>query len=305
MHRPETAQIILRQLQEATKRDRARHLLQVAYSSAVYEFETGGSPAVVRGILSGALRQCKTNLPLAGEMAVAVAILWRLGLMELYFRNRDESRGCLNRAVRMALDLGDANMLGVAHNAMGWYHAMQKDWRSARADFLRGLFQVAYEGAPKRLWSDLVLGLAWLEIHAPPRDRLGIVNIQKLLAACHAGLGGLSAYPTYAAGGGHLDPRRLSDLLWRRGVQHRRHSRHVPRWAREMLEASRAKGCSYCGSRRDLAMDHIFFYSWGGTTGSREALNLRWLCARCNSSRSDSFGEDDDAFARLMVIRST
>jgi len=305
MGRPETARLILNRLGEATAASRDRHLLQLAYATAVFGFETSRSPAVVREVLSSVAGRCKAaRLPLAAEMAVAIAVLWRLGLIELHFRNRSDSRTYLNRATLMARELGDPNMLGVAYAALGWCYAVQKEWSSARANFLRGLYQVAYEGAPRRLWSDLALGIAWLEIHAPSPNRLGIINVQKLLDTCHRALGGATAYPAYMRGRGHIDPRQLSDTLWRRGIVHRPHSRHIPRWARESLEVSQAKGCSYCGARAELAIDHVFFYSWGGTAGSKELLNLRWLCSRCNSARSDSFGEDDDAFNRLAALRS-
>tara|TARA_X000000950_G_C13442524_1_gene468590 strand:+ start:121 stop:528 length:408 start_codon:yes stop_codon:yes gene_type:complete len=43
--------------------------------------------------------------------------------------------------------------------------------------------------------------------------------------------------------------------------------------------------CQYCGATDDLAIDHIFPFSRGG---SNEADNLQVLCRACNSAKSDA-----------------
>lgn len=47
--------------------------------------------------------------------------------------------------------------------------------------------------------------------------------------------------------------------------------------------------CQYCGATDDLAIDHIFPFSRGG---SNEYDNLQVLCRSCNSSKSDSIPEE-------------
>ena len=47
--------------------------------------------------------------------------------------------------------------------------------------------------------------------------------------------------------------------------------------------------CVYCGSKEDLAIDHIFPFSRGG---SNESDNLQVLCRDCNSSKSNSIPKE-------------
>ena len=47
--------------------------------------------------------------------------------------------------------------------------------------------------------------------------------------------------------------------------------------------------CVYCGSNEDLAIDHIFPFSRGG---SNEPENLQVLCKNCNSSKSNSIPKE-------------
>ena len=47
--------------------------------------------------------------------------------------------------------------------------------------------------------------------------------------------------------------------------------------------------CRYCGATNDLAIDHIFPFSRGG---SNEADNLQVLCRSCNSSKGDAIPKE-------------
>jgi 5-methylcytosine-specific restriction endonuclease McrA len=81
----------------------------------------------------------------------------------------------------------------------------------------------------------------------------------------------------------------LAMLLAFRRRKRRRRPSSPPRGPRYASPAQRAYvlrrdryRCRHCGSRRDLVIDHIVPWSWGGPT---VVSNLQVLCRRCNNSK--------------------
>jgi hypothetical protein len=297
----DAAAFVLGAIRAAVGRRHPLHALQLNYAEGLMAFELS-APA------EGALRALAPEIVGVhrprerDEFAFAIAILWRAALLQLHLGRHHEAWRNLSQADGLARELGDPTMLGVVATARGWYSVKLKDWCAARAAFLGGLLLVDYNGRPRRLWADLALGLAYLELNAPESRRMKTFDVQCMLDKCADEIGKLRPYPMYVNGRGCLDPMRLASQAYVRGHSHRRRTRHIPVAIRSELEKRQAFGCRWCGKHGELAIDHVWFFSWGGTAGSPRRLNVRWLCRTCNRARSDRFMLDSDAYRHLLAI---
>lgn len=275
--------------------------LQMSYATGLIAFENGvPAAAKLDAFRPGVERALGASC--AEDLAFAIAILWRVSLLELSLGRSVESRRHLSQAEGLANELGDPTMKGVVATARGWYHIAYKDWQLARRAFLGGLLLLEYEGRPQRLWADLALGLAMVEIQAPMRYRMKVIDVLHLLESCADSVGKLRPYPMYSHGGGCLDPMMVASKLLIQDHKYQMGSRHIPASIREDLEKQRDAGCRRCGRKTLLVIDHLWFFSWGGIAGSPKRLNVRWLCRGCNATRSDRFNLDKDAFQHLARL---
>jgi len=74
-----------------------------------------------------------------------------------------------------------------------------------------------------------------------------------------------------------------------RQIRITKRARHIPNSVRNDVLARDGYQCVYCGGTDDLAIDHIFPFSRGG---SNTPDNLQVLCRSCNSSKGDSIPDD-------------
>ena len=74
-----------------------------------------------------------------------------------------------------------------------------------------------------------------------------------------------------------------------RQIRLTKRARHIPNSVRNDVLARDGYQCVYCGATDDLAIDHIFPFSRGG---SNTPDNLQVLCKSCNSSKGDSIPDD-------------
>ena len=89
---------------------------------------------------------------------------------------------------------------------------------------------------------------------------------------------------------GSAEPQSPS-VAWRGPAkQVRLAARKIPKKARDLVMERDGRRCCICGSRKSLAIDHIFPWSKGGTN---DTWNLRVLCYACNSKKRDAFSVDD------------
>jgi len=63
-------------------------------------------------------------------------------------------------------------------------------------------------------------------------------------------------------------------------------SRSIPSWVKTVVHERDRGRCRVCGSKRDLHFDHVYPFSWGGT--SRLPSNVQLLCAAHNLEKSAS-----------------
>ena len=72
----------------------------------------------------------------------------------------------------------------------------------------------------------------------------------------------------------------------------------------EKIKLQTGQICNYCGSKSNLALDHIFSKQYGGTD---DAENLVYACRYCNSSKGKKdlmeWMKYKDIFLPLMIIR--
>ena len=66
-------------------------------------------------------------------------------------------------------------------------------------------------------------------------------------------------------------------------------ARHIPNSVRNDVLARDGYQCVYCGETDNLAIDHIFPFSRGG---SNTPDNLQVLCRSCNSTKGASISDD-------------
>lgn len=296
-----SAKLVLGTMRRSFPKSKNIYPLQFSYAEALIRYDMAAAPAEVLATLApgvAAARRARER----EDLAFAVAILWRAALLELFLGRSREANRHLDEAEGIARDLGDPTMNGVVATARGWYEARRENWRAARAAFLSGLLLIDYEGRPRRLWADLALGLAMLELTAPPRLRMKTFDVQVLLDACASAVGKLRPYPMYVDGGGSLDAMVVADNAFADGHRYRLHTRHIPASVRAELEHKRGEGCRRCGRSNSLVIDHVWFFSWGGTTGSPRKLNVRWLCRKCNGIRSNNFSLDGAAYEHLVRL---
>jgi hypothetical protein len=296
-----SARLVFETMQSAVTRHRHLFPLQLSYADALIRFDTGASaPRVLKALEPGvdATRLARQR----EELAFAVAILWRAALLKLFLGHSSDARRHLDQATSIARDLGDPTMNGVVATAQGWYEVRREEWRAARRAFLSGLLLIEYDGRPRRLWSDLALGVAMLELTAPSRYTMKTFDVQVLLDACANAVGKLRPYPMYVDGGGSLDAMVVADAAFTNGHRYRLHTRNIPASIRHELERAQEKACRRCERRNSLVIDHVWFFSWGGTTGTPRKLNVRWLCRKCNGVRSNRFDLDRDAYDQLVLL---
>ena len=74
-----------------------------------------------------------------------------------------------------------------------------------------------------------------------------------------------------------------------RQIRITKRARHIPNSVRNDVLARDGYQCVYCGGTDDLAIDHIFPFSRGG---SNTPDNLQVLCRSCNSPKGDSIPDD-------------
>jgi len=74
-----------------------------------------------------------------------------------------------------------------------------------------------------------------------------------------------------------------------RQIRITKRARHIPNSVRNDVLARDGYQCVYYGGTDDLAIDHIFPFSRGG---SNTPDNLQVLCRSCNSSKGDSIPDD-------------
>ena len=72
-------------------------------------------------------------------------------------------------------------------------------------------------------------------------------------------------------------------------IRNKRRARTIRGSVRKDVMARDNYQCQYCGATEDLAIDHIFPFSRGG---SNEADNLQVLCRSCNSAKSDQIPDE-------------
>lgn len=72
-------------------------------------------------------------------------------------------------------------------------------------------------------------------------------------------------------------------------IRQTRRARSIRGSVRKEVMARDNYQCRYCGATNDLAIDHIFPFSRGG---SNEADNLQVLCRSCNSSKGDAIPKE-------------
>ena len=239
------------------------------------------------------------------ENAYAIAVLWRRALIAQSLQDTKSARVDLETARHLVDIINDATVTGVMNTAIGWYHILREDWSTARQSFLEGLFLTDYTTSmrPGRLHAELILGLAYIELNAPKKHRMGIFNLGAALLACQSTLGsvGYPYYPLYANHPAAIRPDMLLDRYLSSGNVIRKTARRIPSNLRRELEQHSPMQCANpaCRSSIDLHIDHVMFYSWGGDT---VLPNLRWLCGRCNTIRKNFFLRDEDALLRLSQL---
>ena len=74
-----------------------------------------------------------------------------------------------------------------------------------------------------------------------------------------------------------------------RQIRLTKRARHIPNSVRNDVLARDGYQCVYCGATDELAIDHIFPFSRGG---SNTPDNLQVLCRSCNSAKGDSIPDD-------------
>src|SRR3954454_20671528 len=230
-----SAAAVLGSIQKALKAHRSLYPLQLSYAEALLEFDHD-APAgrVLHALAPGLAATCSAKSQ--EELAFAAAILWRAALSELFLGYLRDARRHLEQADGIATDLADPTMRGVVATAQGWYEMRRGRWLAARRAFLSGLLLISYDGHPRRLWSDLALGLAIIELTAPRRLRMDVFDLQVLLDACANAVGKLRPYPMYVDGGGALDAMALADRAFTKGYHYQLHKRQIPASIRKALD---------------------------------------------------------------------
>jgi 5-methylcytosine-specific restriction endonuclease McrA len=74
-----------------------------------------------------------------------------------------------------------------------------------------------------------------------------------------------------------------------RQIRITKRARHIPNSVRNDVLARDGYQCVYCGASDNLAIDHIFPFSRGGSNTSD---NLQVLCRSCNSTKGASVADD-------------
>ena len=74
-----------------------------------------------------------------------------------------------------------------------------------------------------------------------------------------------------------------------RQIRITKRARHITNSVRNDVLERDGYQCVYCGATDELAIDHIFPFSRGG---SNTPDNLQVLCRSCNSSKGDSIPDD-------------
>lgn len=298
---PHLATEVLRGGSEVAQRLSDYRRIPYDYASTFHSAWIGKDRDTVGRYLSRAVERRFRRSPNEDECGVQIAILWRLACIRQSQGSASTARRLLDQAHSLARDLGDPSMIGTVMAARGWVHLKQEQWSRARACFLQGLYQVDYSrrDGPKLLHADLILGLSLTDVQQSYFASRGPLEVGQALLKVKKVLSGTRlSQPLYTDLPRRIGPNEVVEMAVAKSTPLRfQGKRRIPKDVRTLMNALPDKTCAHCGTSMNLVRDHVIHYSWGGMS---TAVNLRWLCDKCNRFRGDYFVKDDDAYVRLV-----